>query len=204
MSDSLKDFLIRLYSGLILSIWIVMPYALLQRFSIYDIIWVQPSAFDNAIPLNYHSLWFYLSLPLLIFGVGFFAERQVYLRYLYAIGWTTMAAHMVFFLLPNGLARDGIDVSSAPAAYQWVVSVDAPRNAFPSLHVALSILAGIMASSSKNYSKLARGFIWFWVLGICWSTIAVRQHIIVDVIGGTVIAAACWWLVQRCCKKELV
>lgn len=198
----MKDFLIRFYSGLILVIWIIAPYTLLQRFSIYETIWLQPSKLDSAIPLNYHSLWLYLSLPLLVFGVGFFAERKTYLRYLYAMGWTVMAAHMVFFLFPNGLSREGIDIDSAPAAYRWIVSVDAPRNAFPSLHVALSVLAGIMVSSSKKFTPITRIFIWAWVLGICWSTLALRQHLAMDVVAGAIVASVCWWLVQKCCSKE--
>lgn len=181
-----------------------MPYTLLQRFSMYETIWITPTAFDRSVPLNFDSLWFYLSLPVLIFGVGLFAERKVYLRYLYALGWTTMAAHMIFLLFPNGLSREGIDVAASPAAYQWIVSVDAPRNAFPSLHVALSIVAGIMATVSKKYSVMTRVLIWLWVVGICWSTIALRQHVIVDVIGGIVIATACWFLVQRYCRREFV
>lgn len=198
-----KEILIRVYSGAILVIWILAPYLLLQQFAIREVTWLEPTAFDRAIPVNFHSLWFYLTFYLLLGVVGLFVSRPVYLRYLYTIGWTTMVAHMVFLVFPNGLSRIEIPMEQAPVVYKWLVDCDAPRNAFPSLHAALSVVAGIAAFACKDFKLWARLFVWVWVIGILWSTIALRQHVLVDLISGAVVAAVCWWLVGRYSKAEL-
>lgn len=198
-----KELLVRVYSGAILVIWILAPYMLLQQFAIREIWWLEPTAFDDAIPINFQSLWFYYSYYLLLGIVGLFVERPIYLRYLYTIGWTTMVAHMIFFAFPNGLSRAEIDLESAPMYYQWLAAYDEPRNAFPSLHVALSVVAGTAAFCCSNFKLWARLAIVAWVVGIIWSTIALRQHVIIDGISGTVIAFVVWWGVGKFCKNEI-
>ncbi len=203
MNELCKNLLRRVFSGIILVIWILAPYVLLQQFAIREIWWLQPTAFDNAIPINFHSLWFYYTFYLLLGVVGLFIERPVYLRYLYVIGWTTMVAHMIFLLIPNGLSRMEIHLPDAPVYYHWLATCDAPRNAFPSLHVALSVVAGIAACASKRFNLAAKIGVILWILGIIWSTIALRQHVIIDGIAGTAIAIIVWWIVGKVSRREL-
>jgi membrane-associated phospholipid phosphatase len=202
MNTLTENFLRRAFSGIILVIWILAPYVLLQQFAIRDIWWLQPTAFDYAIPINFHSLWFYYTFYLLLGVVGLSIERPVYLRYLYVIGWTTMVAHMIFLLIPNGLTRIEIHLPDAPVYYHWLANCDAPRNAFPSLHVALSVVAGIAACSSARFNLAARTGVILWILGIIWSTIALRQHVIIDGIAGAFIASIVWLIVGRVSRRE--
>lgn len=197
MKPALQDLLRRVYSGAILVIWIILPYALLQHVAVREIWWIEPTWFDRWVGIHFHSIWLYTSFYLLLGLTGLLVERRVYLKYLYAVGWTAMAAHMIFLMLPNGLSREAIETQGAPAIYQWLVALDQPRNAFPSLHVALSVVAGLAVQSSQRFSVAIKLVAWLWVLGIIWSTIALGQHVIYDAISGTLIAVGVWWAVGR-------
>ena len=101
INPSCENILRRIFSGAILVIWIIVPYALLQQFSIREIWWLEPTAVDKSIPLNYYALWPYYTFYLLLAIVGLHTERSIYLCFLYTIGWSTMVAHMIFFLFPR-------------------------------------------------------------------------------------------------------
>lgn len=197
MEMTVREFMIRVYSGALLVIWILAPYALLQHVEIREVVWIQPTAFDRAIPVNFHSLWFYLSFYALLGWVGLRVERAVYFRYLLTIGWTTFVCHMVFLFYPNGVARGEIDVAQAPVVYQYLAMLDQPRNAFPSLHAALAVIAGLGAAFSCRFGAISKMVAWVWVCGIFWSTIALRQHVAYDLLAGGLLAYFVWWLMPR-------
>ncbi|GAA5494961.1 hypothetical protein Rhal01_01129 [Rubritalea halochordaticola] len=185
----------RVYSGALLVIWIIAPYALLQQVTIREVIWVQPTAFDQAIAVNFYSVWVYLSLYPLLGWTGLGVERPVYLRYLLTIGWVTLVSHMVFLFFPSGVSRDILEGMDTPVVYEWLAFLDRPRNAFPSLHASLSIIAGIAISASTRYPVVVKVLTWLWVLAIFWSTIALRQHYAWDLISGTILAVVVWGIV---------
>lgn len=178
-------------------LWIIVPYSLLQKIAIREIIWVTPSDFDLAISVNFHSLWFYLSFYGLLGWIGLAVDARCYQRYIRSIAWTALISHLVFLLIPNGVTREAIDADSAPFIYQWLVLADEPRNAFPSLHASLSILAGMAAIASPKIRLTFKILAWIWVLGIFWSTIALRQHYAVDLISGGGLALVVWFIVGR-------
>ncbi|WP_169334341.1 phosphatase PAP2 family protein [Rubritalea marina] len=193
----MKELLRRLYSGAILVIWIILPYALLQAIEIREVWWLEQTLFDRWIGIHFNAVWVYFSFYFLLAFAGLAPERRVYLQYLYAVGWTTMAAHMIFLMIPSGLSRDAIEMQGAPQLYQWLVEYDKPRNVFPSLHVALSVLAGMALQRSCRFSSFVKVLVWAWVSGIVWSTVALGQHVIYDGILGALIAVVTWWVVGR-------
>ncbi|MGB6219975.1 phosphatase PAP2 family protein [Haloferula sp.] len=195
--DLLKTIQRRALSGGLAVLWIIVPYGLLQQIAIREVLWVTPSGFDLAVPVNFHSLWFYFSFYGLLGWVGLGVEDAVYRRYILSVAWTAFFSHLVFLLVPNGVTREAIDARSAPIAYQWLALADEPRNAFPSLHASLSILAGLAASRSRKIHFPLKVLAWLWVLGIFWSTIALRQHYAVDLISGGGLALAVWWVIGR-------
>ncbi len=197
MKQASQEILRRIYSGAILVIWIILPYALLQHVEVREIWWIEPTAVDQWIGIHFQGVWLYASFYLLLALTGLSVERRVYLKYLYAVGWTAMAAHMIFLIIPNGLSRNGLEAESAPALYHLLVALDAPRNAFPSLHVALSIVAGLAVQASLRFQIGFKLFVWLWVMGIIWSTIALGQHVIYDVISGALIAVVVWWALDK-------
>jgi membrane-associated phospholipid phosphatase len=70
--------------------------------------------------------------------------------------------------------------------------VDATGNACPSLHVATAVFTA--AWLHRLLGQIGFGAAWrignaLWVVGIVWSTVAVRQHVVLDVVGGLLLAA---------------
>ena len=203
MNSTLKDLLRRVYSGVILVIWIMAPYLLLQQFAIREVYWLKPSAFDRAIPVNFYALWFYFTYYLLLAIVGLSVSKTVYLRFLLSVGWAVLVAHMVFFFFPNGVSREGVSLESAPIFYEFLLFYDEPRNAFPSLHAALAVIACLAVCQCCRYHPIARCFVWLWVVGIFWSTIALRQHVSLDLIAGAVVAVCSWYFVSWFHRDEI-
>lgn len=91
-----------------------------------------------------------------------------------------------FWLWPAHYPRPNASALTGPLgqALLWVYSVDAPGNTLPSVHVALAWYCG--------------GFVWrqtgnrkwlVWALLISVSTLTTKQHFVVDVLGGLLVAA---------------
>jgi membrane-associated phospholipid phosphatase len=69
---------------------------------------------------------------------------------------------------------------------------DQPYNLFPSLHIAFrTILADLYAKHTKGVIRLA-SHVWFILIG--FSTLLTWQHHFVDIVGGFMLAAICFYL----------
>lgn len=78
-------------------------------------------------------------------------------------------------------------------------------NMMPSLHVAFAISAA-WAASPRLFWPLRIGM-WSWAGAVCASTWLIRQHWLLDVVGGAVLAAAVMgvvypWLIRRLARLE--
>jgi len=73
--------------------------------------------------------------------------------------------------------------------YRWFVSaVDGPRNAFPSLHAALGLLGVVTISGHLRkcgVSPMWRVALLGWWVAMLYSTLATRQHRVLDLLAGT-------------------
>jgi membrane-associated phospholipid phosphatase len=79
-------------------------------------------------------------------------------------------------------------------AWDWFIGMDRPFNLLPSLHITLrTILADTYARHTRGAWRVASS-VWFSLIG--FSTLLMHQHHIVDVIGGFILAAACFYLIN--------
>ena len=152
----------------------IMPVTLLDH-----LITFQPS----ALPL-YLSLWVYVSLP-----PALLATRRELYQYGLAIGLTCFIALLIFFFWPTAVPESAVDWLQSPDV-NFLKGIDAAGNACPSLHVATALFS----SSWLHYLLYRLGtpkFIliinWTWCFGIIYSTLAIRQHVAVDVLAGLVL-----------------
>lgn len=134
----------------------------------------------NALPL-YVSLWVYVSLP-----PALLATRNALYRYALAMAATCLVGLLFFYFWPTAIPAPDIDWAHYPEVH-FLKNIDAAGNAFPSLHVATALFSGVWLH------VLLRGFGgpgWIlamnalWGAGIVYSTLATRQHVAVDVLGG--------------------
>ena len=142
-----------------------------------------------ALPL-YASLWLYLALP------PAFAKdlRELTAFALGAAAMSTIAL-VVFWFWPTAVPIFAIDGVQHPALH-FLKTTDAAGNAFPSLHVSFSVYAcavlmrqlrAVAAPPWVHACNVA------WAVGIVYSTLAVRQHVAIDVAGGLLLGLAfCW------------
>lgn len=147
-----------------------------------EVIGFQPLSF----PL-YVFLWFYISL-------GTALARDF--RELAAFGVASLGMSLVglavYMLLPTRVPDFGIEWSLYPSM-QFLKTVDAGGNAFPSLHAAFCVFTAIVLHAQLAAIGAARWLRAGNVLlgaGILYSTVATRQHVALDAVAGAVLGAA--------------
>lgn len=138
-----------------------------------------------ALPL-YFSLWFYVSLPpaLLV------TPREVG-SYAMGMAGTCLTGLAVFYFWPTVVPDANIDWAQYPDV-NFLKSLDASGNACPSLHVTTAVFSSIWL----HYLLRRFGAPWWmivfsvaWCVGIVYSTLATRQHVMVDVLAGVALGA---------------
>lgn len=154
-------------------------------------IWIDDLAgFDVGWVYIYVSQYLIVPLPPLLAHT-----RDQLRRLVVGLSITSGLAFATFLIYPVAILRPAKPEDSN-WIYDWLVSVDTPANAFPSLHVGLSMLAALYAHRvlDEAFSRKARLalllLIWVWTVLIAWSTMATKQHYFYDVLGGIVVAVA--------------
>jgi membrane-associated phospholipid phosphatase len=161
-------------------------------------------ALDGALPLQpgwvlvYWSQWVFSFLPVFVVR-GHELRRRVVLAYLTIV----IVAYVGFLLYPTlgprppHVAGEGFFAWNLRALYEF----DPPYNCFPSLHVAYSFLAALTAYRVHRGLGLA-ALVWSALIGV--STLYTKQHYIVDVFAGILIAYAAYALFLRSFPREVI
>jgi membrane-associated phospholipid phosphatase len=134
----------------------------------------------------YASLWVYVSLvpallkdfrELLIYGVATLL--------LSAIGLG------IFLAWPTAVPHFEMDLARNPSL-ALIKGVDLTGNACPSLHVAFAVFSGIWMDRllrEIGFGRFVLALNWLWCVGIVYSTLATRQHVVLDVVAGAILGA---------------
>ncbi len=159
------------------------------------------TALDRAIPLIPASVWLYSSLTLLIFLV--FVALPSWLevrRFASGLLLATVCATTVFVLFPTTFPREQFPAASGVSvsleALRSLREVDSASNCLPSLHVALASLCALALRRSGR----GRGVRWgggIWALGIVLATLTTKQHYLIDLPAGMLLAGLVDTLVCR-------
>ena len=147
----------------------------------------------GALPL-YVSLWVYVSLP-----PALLATRYELYQYAIAMAGTCLAGLTVFYFWPTIIPVPNIDWTQHPTV-EFLKNIDAAGNAFPSLHVATAVFSGMWLHHLLRRFSAPRWILIvnsIWCIGILYSTIATRQHVAVDVLGGLVLGGVAAYLSLR-------
>lgn len=162
----------------------VMPITLLD-----SLIGFQPL----ALPM-YLSLWVYVSLP-----PALLATRRELYGYGLAMAGTCLAGLIIFYFWPTAVPAANIDWSHSPDV-DFLKSMDASGNACPSLHVTTAFFSGIwLHHLLRRFGAplWILAFNWVWCIGIVYSTLAIRQHVAMDVLAGLALGGAAAYLSLR-------
>ena len=155
---------------------------------------------DRIVPFRPGTTWLYVSwylmLPVAPLLIG---TRDQLWRYALGLFVMGIVGNGLFLLFPTGVARP-----PAPVPAEWlyglVTSLDRPVNACPSLHASLTVFTCVWFARlcyTDPRLPLRRpaiwvALMWVWAAGIFYATIATRQHVLVDLVAGTVLALVCY------------
>ena len=137
-----------------------------------------------ALPI-YLSLWLYVSLP-----PAFFSTRRELYGYGAAMALMCITALIIFYIWPTAVPVANIDWAQYPNV-DFLKNVDASGNACPSLHVATAFFSGIWLHyllrrfGAPPWILIINSI---WCMAIIYSTIAIRQHVAVDIWAGLALA----------------
>ena len=155
----------------------VMPLTALDR-------WI---VFEPAAMAAYVSLWLYVGIP-----AGLTATLRQLVVYGLWIAALCIAGLAVFYVFPTAIPPPQLpaDVTRHPG-FALLQGVDAAGNACPSLHVATAVFSAIWIERQLRdvgMPWLLRSINWAWVLLIVYSTLAIKQHVVLDAVAGVALA----------------
>ena len=146
----------------------------------------------------YLSLWLYM-------GVAPGLLRNFKSLWVYGLwsGALCLTGLIFFYFWPTQIPLLPVD-ASAPG-FALLQGIDAAGNACPSMHVAISVFTAAWIERTLRFAGAPlwlRGLNGLWVLAICVSTVAVRQHVALDVLGGVLLGGAFAWASLRWSPAE--
>ena len=136
----------------------------------------------------------YMSINLFFVCGPFLSQSRNELRVLaQRITFAILVAGACFLLIPLRLSAVRPQPSDwTGAIFRFLHIFDQPYNLLPSLHITFrTILADLYAKHTKGVIRFA-SHVWFILIG--FSTLLTYQHHFVDIVGGFVLAAICFYL----------
>ena len=163
-------------------------YFLLLKFPLFPVTVMPVIAADHWFAFWPGALWLYVSLWLYIALVpGLLIDRRELLDYYVAMIVLSLAGMVVFLLWPTASPHSNIDWAQHSAVGS-VIAADDTGNALPSLHAAFAVFSAIWMDrllrriAAPGWLLVASAV---WGCAILYSTLATRQHVVVDVIAGS-------------------
>lgn len=101
-----------------------------------------------------------------------------------------------FIILPTTLVRPEPGTDTAWSTFlTFVYQMDSADNLFPSIHCLASWLAWVGVRNRKDIPAWYRNLSLVLAILICISTVTTKQHVVVDIFAGVILAELCYWLV---------
>lgn len=159
---------------------------------------------DSFIPfvkefiLAYYFWFIYMAAALIYLGLK---SRGEYYRLLILLTLIMSVSYIIFMLYPNGQFDrpivNGNDIFSV--LVRFIYKSDKTNNVFPSIHAAnaIGVFFSLYTSESLKGKKVFQSVSFTAMLFICASTVLVKQHSIIDLAGGAVIAFIIIFAVYR-------
>jgi membrane-associated phospholipid phosphatase len=155
---------------------------------------------DEVVPFVPMSVWIYISEYLFFPVVYFTCKDLVNLnKYFYSFLFLQTLSVLIFIIWPTAYPRDLFPLthqmdSATYFVFNLLRTADTAANCCPSLHVSSVYLSAFIFLDDQK-----RRFPFFFVWGslIAASTMTTKQHYMVDVIAGFLMALATYWIFHR-------
>lgn len=100
---------------------------------------------------------------------------------------------IIYVIYPTALDIRVTDITGNDIC-SWIIrkiqGIDAPNNVCPSIHVSTTVIIYNQFRKILKDNKKSKAFFLLWSVGICISTMLVKQHSIIDVVCGIILAHA--------------
>lgn len=153
--------------------------------------------FDRAVPLVPEFVFIYLGCYLFwaanYIMSAWFGKEDFY-RFITADLSSRVVCLLFFVLLPTTNVRpELVGDSLSIQVLRWLYAIDLPVNLFPSIHCLVSWFCYIAVRGRKEIPAWYRGFSCIFALLVVASTQLIKQHYIVDAIGGILLAETAYY-----------
>lgn len=106
-----------------------------------------------------------------------------------ALNLSYLICFVIFIAYPTTMERPPLAVNGYASKLLSVIwALDNPTNLFPSMHCLLSWLCFRASLRCERTSTFWKVFSFFAAALICASTVLVKQHVVIDIVGGIVFA----------------
>lgn len=156
---------------------------------------------DTAIPFLPYSVWIYTS-EYLFFGVVYWTCRDFknLNQYFYSFLGLQVVSSLIFWLWPTTYPRNQFPLPNhlegtlTYFVFDSLRKTDTAANCCPSLHVSSVYLSSFLFLREQR-NKLPLFFLWATLIAI--STLTTKQHYLIDVITGLMMASLTYWFFYK-------
>lgn len=121
--------------------------------------------------------------------------KEHWYRFVTADMMSRLICAVFFILMPTTNVRPRVDGSDF---FSWLIrlvyALDAPTNLFPSIHCLVSWFCFIGIRKSKKLPVWFKVFSCIFAALVCMSTQFTKQHYLLDIPGGILIAELCYYI----------
>lgn len=176
-----------------------LGYSIPNHFHLFEPQTLLLTEWDRSIPLMPWTIFVYIS-EYIFFVCAYFLFRgeETRNKYVWSFFGVTIFAAFIFIFFPTTYPRHDYPVPAdthaiVAYAFQVLRTLDNPSNCFPSMHVTCCLLTAF-AFFENTETRPMRLLFLVWSLLITVSTLPTKQHYIVDLIGGLVLASFGYWV----------
>lgn len=154
---------------------------------------------DRSIPFLPEASFIYLSqlitMPLVLWMID---SRRLLMGCCCGLAFVMTVSFTLFFIIPTAIPPPEFTLGQYKL-YDIIARADLPRNACPSLHAAFGVFIAGYAPAIFRNSPFRRGLVgtvWFWSLAVLISTLFVKQHVVLDLLAGSILGLSGWLLTR--------
>lgn len=191
----------KIWVGLLGLVLALIFYTIPNRIQIFETSYLTLFNIEKALPFIDWTIWIYISFFIYIILVFILLKQKENMnRLFYAQMLLLFVSMIIYYLFPIGYPRPTVELNGiASSIVNFYYSIDTPNNAWPSLHVGLTFLAGFGFLKEKKH--LFPIFM-IWAVLISISTLTIKQHYLWDVITGFVLAVFFYYFSLKFIKDK--
>jgi hypothetical protein len=190
----MRRHLFLMVAGTTLVTWaFFVGYFQLLRHPVHPVTMMPLTPLDAWVPFVPHAIVPYLSLWFYV-GIAPGLQRTFPQLLVYGI-WAVllcMTGLAIFYWWPTAIPPLSFGTTGY-FGFDLMQGIDARGNACPSMHVAIAFFSAIWIDvllRESDAPALLRVVNWTWFVAITLSTLAVRQHVVIDVVAGALLGGA--------------